>query len=151
MRILLTICLISITGCSNEPQPAEPDLNAQPGIDSPTSSTASVVKEQAPAAGVAKTKITAEDALRIHREQLGDNLKPGNNPVTQLIPFRDCYQRAWDNAHGDPDLQGVTMFGELEDLKREGLCWSIDAKYRGRNVVGFISESGDLIYAFKPQ
>lgn len=119
-------------------------------MDSSTANAARVVKNKSPRRSDAKSKITAADAARIHQKRLGEDLKPQSEPVVRLLPFRDCHRRAWENAHGDPDLQGVSVFGDLEDLNRDGHCWSVEARYRGRHIAGYIDEFGDVIYAFQP-
>ena len=95
-----------------------------------------------------KTKITAADAVRIAEERFGLGGEPQPEATARLISFRAGYQRALDNVHGDPDLQGPIAFGNLEDLDRDGQCWSVEARYGSWLVITYVDEVGEVIYAF---
>lgn len=95
-----------------------------------------------------ETRITAAEATRVAEQRSGHEGKPKPDATAHLLSFRECYKRAWDNIHGDPELQGPIAFGALEDLNRDGRCWSVEAQYGSWLEITYIDEVGNIIYQF---
>ena len=148
---LISIAVLISAGCQPDVSPlsrrAEPQTHTiEHSPDAPTHSSADV-RDEGTLDGE-PTRITAADALRIGKERSGHAEKPKPEATARLLSFRECYQRAWDNAHGDPDLQGPVAFGTLEKLDRDGRCWSVEATYGHRLEITYIDEFGNVIYQF---
>jgi hypothetical protein len=147
---LICIAVSIAAGCQPEmPPPSRPAAPLTRPIehlpDDPTQSTSDVRDK---VINNTETRITAADAARIAEQRSGHEGKPKPEATVQWLSSRECYQRAWDNIHGDPDLQGPVAFGALEDLDRDGRCWSVEAQYGSWLEITYIDEVGNMIYQF---